>query len=52
MYAQFEPVRLFDADLDLLDRRRLDVLIRNPRGFDKQVIFDDAVTGVVGCSVV
>ena len=30
-----EPVRLFDADPDLDDRRRPDVLIRNPRGFDR-----------------
>ena len=30
-----EPVRLFDADPDLDDRRRPDILIRNPRGFDR-----------------
>ena len=41
-----EPVRLFDADPDLDDRRRPDILIRNPRGFDRQVILDVAVTGV------
>ena len=40
-----EPVRLFDADPDLDDRRRPDILIRNPRGFDRQVILDVAVTG-------
>ena len=41
-----EPVRLFDADPDLDDRRKPDILIRNPRGFDRQVILDVAVTGV------
>lgn len=30
-----EHVRLFDADPDLDDRRRPDIIIRNPRGFDK-----------------
>ena len=40
-----EPVRLFDADPDLDDRRRPDILIRNPRGFDRQVILDVSVTG-------
>ena len=40
-----EPVRLFDADPDLDDRRRPDILIRNPRGFDRQVLLDVAVTG-------
>ena len=28
------------------DRRRPDILIRNPRGFDRQVILDVAVTSV------
>ena len=41
-----EPVRLFDTDPDLDDRRRPDILIRNPRGFDRQVILDVAVTSV------
>ena len=41
-----EPVRLFDADPDLDDRRRPDVLIRSPRGFDRQATLDVAVTGV------
>ena len=39
-------VRLFDADPDLDDRRRPDILIRNPRDLDRQVILDVAVTGV------
>ena len=34
----------FYSDLD--DRRRPDILIRNPRGFDRQVILDVAVTGI------
>ena len=37
-------LRLKDPDLD--DRRRPDILIRNPRGFDRQVILDVAVTSV------
>ena len=37
-----EPVRLFDADPDLDDRRRPDILIRNPRGFDRQVTLDES----------
>ena len=42
-----EPVRLFDADPDLDDRRRPNILIiRCPRGTDRQVILDIAVTGV------
>ena len=41
-----EPVRLFDADPDLDDRRRPNILIRNPGGFDRQVVLDVAVTSV------
>ena len=41
-----EPVRLFDADPDLDDRRSPDILIRSPRGFDRQAILDVAATSV------
>ena len=37
---------LFDAGPDLDDRRRPDILIPNPRGYDRQVTLDVAVTGV------
>jgi len=41
-----EPLQLFDADAD--DRRIPNILIRNPRCFDRQVNFD--VTVVLTCS--
>ena len=41
-----KPVRLFDAEPDLDDRHRPDILIGNPHGFDRQVSLDVAVTSV------
>ena len=38
-------MRLFDADSDLDDRGRPDIILtRNSRDFDRQVILDVAVT--------
>ncbi len=37
---------MVDCDRELDDRRRPDILIRNPRGFDRQATLDVAVTGI------
>ena len=37
---------MFDADPYLDDRRKPDILIRNPHGFDRQLILEVAVTGI------
>ena len=48
--AIVEPIRIF-ADLDGGgNSQRPDILLRNPRGFGRQVIIDVAITGIDGQS--
>ena len=48
MDAIVEPIRIF-ADLDGGgNSQRPDILLRNPRGFGRQVIIDVAITGING----
>ena len=48
--AIVEPIRIF-ADLDGSgNSQRPDILLRNPRGFGRQVIIDVAITGIDGQS--
>ena len=48
--AIVEPVRIF-ADLSGGgNNQRPDILLRNPRGFGRQVIIDVAITGIDGQS--
>ena len=50
MDAIVEPVRIF-ADLSGGgNNQRPDILLRNPRGFGRQVIIDVAITGIDGQS--
>ena len=48
--AIVEPMRLLADVTEDPGNQRPDIFIRNPRGLGKQVIIDDAVTGVDGQS--
>ena len=51
MDAIVEPMRLFaEVAVDRCNQR-LDVLLRNPRGFGRQIIWDVTVTGIDGQSM-
>ena len=48
--AIVEPIRLFDEASGDRNNQRPDILLRNPRGFGRQIILDVAVTGIDGQS--
>ena len=48
--AIVEPIRLFNNTTEDDSNQRPDILLRNPRGFGRQVILDIAVTGIDGQS--
>ena len=48
--AIVEPIRLFAEASGDRNSQRPDILLRNPRGFGRQVIMDVAVTGLDGQS--
>ena len=46
--AIVEPIRIFADLFGGGNSRRPDILLRNPRGFGRQVIIDVAITGIDG----
>ena len=50
MDAIVEPLRIFSDAAPEAANQRPDILLRSPRGFDRQVILDVAVTAVDGQS--
>jgi len=46
--ATVEPIRLFVEASGNGNNQRPDILLRNPRGFGRQIILDVAVTGIDG----
>ena len=48
--AIVEPTRLFTDPAEDACNQRPDIFLRNPRGLDRQIIIDVAVTGVDGQS--
>ena len=48
--AIVEPLRIFSDAAPASSNQRPDILLRNPRGFGRQVILDVAVTAIDGQS--